>query len=791
MSTAMRASSPVVLPHPAQARTPTKTLRGRFRYRRDVFAGHSLRLSAAILAAVGGCTSSPSPEDAAHSDALIADAGADTRVGDAGADAGPVRCEDQAIEPWDLSTGSWSTAFAPRGLSFDGPRGAHVADLDVHDRALYAGGTFSHAGPHAARHAARWDEASGWSALGDGPPRPLHHIVVAPDGTVYGAEQVEAEGDPAAIYRFDGAAWVTLGITDHGVEDLAIDVDGTLLAGGNFRSIDSVTARGLARWDGTSWTSVDHRGGGQYVTAILADASGLCVGSADSFAGLVACESPSAPFGWESFLVPEPTESLGRYPIPVQSIVRDVSGALVIGGGAYVDDAPQEGGVLRWSGTEWERLGGGLSGLSAPMEVYSLARTRDDSLYAVGDFAFLGSRAAPSGFAQRIARFSGGRWRSIGGVQGGSPTAAALGVDGDTVYVGGQMEEAFGTAPADWHGVAAVARFDGETWSALAQPSSEAHGPGDVGAIAVRGGCRPVVAGGFQVVEDRFVAHVGRVAVGGAITDVATTTGLNDGPWALAFGTDGALYAAGYLEIVTPGGSVHAVVARHADGEWEAIDGLDAGATVLAIAAGDGVLYAGGRFEDPMDASRSHLRQWDGASWTAVGARGEPREVSAMLYDDGALFIAEVLETGGARVSRWASGTWSVLGDQLAGEVRALAVSDGVLFAGGDVLIGTSLVARFDVTSWASADLADGTGWDRVQALATLGPDLVAGLDQAIGDYEPGRLMRRSATGWEPLATIDGAVSSLAFVEEGLLVGGSFEVVDGVPSRGLALLERP
>lgn len=744
-------------------------------------------LPAALCATLLGCTA-PTPADDAAPDARAADAGRDAWTVDAGIDAGPGRCEDQPLEPWDLTTGAWSTVFAPRGLSSDGARSAHVADLAVHDHTLYAAGQFSHAGPLAARYAAAWDEAAGWRALGDGPPRPLRRIAVAPDGTVYAGEEVEREGDPAAIYRLDGTSWTTLGTTDHGVEDLAIDVDGTLLVAGYFWSIGSISTEGLARWDGTSWTTVDHFGE-RVVTAIRVEASGLCVGGRATSAGYVACESATAPLGWEYMPVPEPTEPLSRYPTPVQAIVREAGGALVIGGGAYVDDAPQEGGVLRWSGTEWERLGGGLSGLSAPMEVYSVAHTSDDSIYAVGDFAFIGPLGSPTGYAQNIARFSGGRWRSVGGVQGGSPAAAALAVDDPYVYVGGQMDEAFGTAPGAWHGATGVARFDGARWSALAHPSSAAHGPGHVSAIAVRGSCRPVIAGGFQVVEDQLVGHVGRMAEGGAISDVATATGI-DGAWAFAMGRDGTLYAAGYLEIFTPsGGSVRAVVAQNRDGEWEAIPGLE-GATVLAIAAGDGALYAGGRFEDAMSASRSHLRQWDGSSWSAVGARVDPREVSAILYDDGALFIAEVLDSGGSRVSRWAADSWTVLGGELAGEVRALAVHDGALFAGGDVLVGTSLVARFDGTGWTSVDLADSTGWERVLAFASLGPELVAGLGQSLS-FQPGRLVRRISTGWEPLATIDGEVRALAFVAEGLLVGGEFEVVDGVPSWGLALLERP
>ncbi len=645
-----------------------------------------------------GCEAPPDPTDAAPDAAR--DAGRDAPARDAGPDggrdAGPPPCEERPITPWDLSLGTWSRDFGPRGLSLDGPGAAWVFDLAVEGGTLYVAGSFSHGGPIPAANVASWTSASGWSALGDGIPDVAGTIAVAPDGTVYVASFPTVGFGPSVVYAYASGAWTTIGTADAEVQVLAIDADGSLLAGGWFRSIDSVTTLDrFARWNGSVWTAVDQPGFD--VAAIHVDASGLCVGGRQGGSGgYVACRSSSAS-PWTLMLTP--ARPAPPYPNPVNAIVRDPADRLVIGGGVYLGASSQIGGVLRWNGTAWGLLEPGLGDANSEMEVYSLARASDGSIYAVGTFTTIGWYSTPTAYALHVARWSAERWWDIGGVQGAYAPAYAVVSDGSSVFVGGGMTEAFPRGTGAWHAVASIVEYDGARWRALEHPGTAAHGPGEVHAIAVRGSCSPYVAGGFQVVEDAFVSHVGVVEMDGAIRDVATRTGFDySGPRALAVGVDGALYAGGWLELYdASGAATRTALARNTGADWEAFGPFDSSAQIDALAVGqDGALYVGGTFADPVDPARSHLLRWDGTSWSALGSRLDPQPVVAVAVDGGVVYIAERLADGTTRVSEFAGGAWSALGAPLAGEVGALAVYRGALVAGGDGFGLGGPVATFD-----------------------------------------------------------------------------------------------
>lgn len=715
--------------------------------------------------------------------ALDASSALDARA-DAPADANLPRCEDVGLDPWDLARGTWSRELGPRGLSDDGPTRGEALDLAWHDGTLFVAGSFSHAGPIAASNVAAWAAGAGWRALGDGVPEPVGRIVVASDGTVYAASSTR--GTPTAtVHRYDGATWESIGTADR-VADLAIDVDGSVLVGGSFASIAGVpTPDHFARWDGSAWTAIAQPGFD--VGAIHVDAERLCIGGRDlGSTGYVACRAHGAET-WE--VLPIPTQPGPPYPDPVNAIARDASGRVIVGGGVYLGTSQQLGGVIRWTGTEWEMLEPGLGHPSSPMEVLSIAHAADGRLYAAGIFETIGRDSSPSAFALRIARWADERWQDIGGVQGGYPAAAVVVAGADTdVYVGGQMFEAFPRGTGGWRAVASIARFDGSSWHALVHPGAAAHGPRDVAAIAGRGKCAPYLAGAFQVVEDEPVTHVGRVGADGAMDPVATRSGIHE-PSALAVAPDGTLFAAGrWMELFdASGGSSSTPLARLVRGEWESFGSLDPSANprALAIDAG-GALYVGGDFVES-DPARSHLVRWDGTTWAAVGAREDPRPITALLAEDGRLYAAESLAEGGARVSRFDGSRWDALGAPVASDVTALVWHEGALVAAGRGLVDGAHIARFDGAAWESLGPI-GTTTTQIRALASLGGALVAGGYDRTSEVR-GILAHHTASGWEELGgSIDGVVSALAFTGDGLLVGGSFEYVAGVPSWGLALL---
>jgi hypothetical protein len=740
-----------------------------------------------VLLVCGGCGGSSEAPDASIDASHDADS-SDAPAPDAAPDAGLPRCQDLELVPWDLAAGVWSRDFGPRGLTDDGPWEADAWDLAWHDDSVYVVGGFTHAGPIPASNIAAWRAVDGWRALGAGVPEALTFVAVAPDGTVYAAATLTGN-----IHHYDGAAWSLAGTADGSIADLTVDADGTLLVSGFFSAIDGTpTPSGLARWNGSTWMNVAHPNAD--VAAIYVDADGLCIGGrALGPAGYVACRADGSMVWDEIRLSVQPGPP---YPNPVNAIVRDATGALIVGGGVRVGGSPQPSGVVRWTGAAWELLGAGLGDLDS-VEVMSMARAADDSLYAVGSFITIGSSSSSFDYALHVARFRGARWESIGGVQGGGlwPVAMAVVAGGADVYLGGSMTEAYPPGSGPWTAMTGIVRFDGSTWHALEHPGTVAHGPGRSVATAARRSCRPYVAGDFQVIEDSLVSHVGRLEADGSFTAVTASSTLDFGPPVLAVGLDGTVYAgASWFTIYdAAGGSTRAPLARTTSGEWAPFGTFSSSASVHALSvAQDGSLYVGGSFIESTT-GESHFVRRDGAAWRAVGVRADPLPVTALVLDGATVYAAEALAAGGTRVSRFDGATWTVLGAPFTGEVRALAMHRGMLVAGGSGLVDDALVARFDGTAWESlgALVSPTAGPATVDALAVLGDVLVAGGGESLGDGYRGVLARLGAAGWEEQASFDGTIRSLTFTVDGLLIAGSFDAVNGIPSWGLALLARP
>ncbi len=173
--------------------------------------------------------------------------------------------EANNIAAWD------GTTWSPLGTGITGTvlalvvieNGATVAP------GLYAGGDFTVTGGVAANNVARWDGAS-WSPLGAGTNDVVQALAVFDDGitglALYVAGDFTEAGGVTAhgIATYNGVSWsaVGSGIDVEGsrrVFALAVFDDGrgeALYAGGFFFVAGGTAVNGLARWDGSSWSSV-------------------------------------------------------------------------------------------------------------------------------------------------------------------------------------------------------------------------------------------------------------------------------------------------------------------------------------------------------------------------------------------------------------------------------------------------------------------------------------------------------------------------------------------------------
>jgi hypothetical protein len=132
---------------------------------------------------------------------------------------------------------------------------------------VFAGGTFSMASGLDVNRIARWDGVS-WSPLDTGVTDPTAAAVLAllvlPNGDLIAGGEFTTAGSVQAnnIARWDGTSWSALGagLTNASgaasIYALALMPNGDLIAGGTFTSAGGVSANGIARWDGSSWSAL-------------------------------------------------------------------------------------------------------------------------------------------------------------------------------------------------------------------------------------------------------------------------------------------------------------------------------------------------------------------------------------------------------------------------------------------------------------------------------------------------------------------------------------------------------
>ena len=182
--------------------------------------------------------------------------------------------------------------------------------------------------------------------------------------------------------------------------------------------------------------------------------------------------------------------------------------------------------------------------------------------------------------------------------------------------------------------------------------------------------------------------------------------------------------------------------------------GLDG--AVLALAAFNGLLFAGGAFtiafadDHRPSVSCPGLCSWDGSKWAAAGAGAGGRVRSLVMYNSWLIAAGDLSPTS-------------------LGGVAALNVEGNASFS----------------RMWAS--VGGGVGGGRVLALTVWGQVLVAvGSFVSAGDSPAGGVALWDGREWAGLGDLDGPARAVTALGDTLFVGGAFTTVGSVPAAGLA-----
>lgn len=402
----------------------------------------------------------------------------------------------------------------------------------------------------------------------------------------------------------------------------------------------------------------------------------------------------------------------------------------------------------------------GFQGQS-PNGTISAALVRNENsgpvLYIGGQFT-----AINDVFANRIARWDGTQWSSLGTGMDDQVSALAVYDDGtgEALYAAGSFTRAGGVD------VNRIARWDGTQWSTLGDGLSS-------GVLALHvfeeDGEEMLVAGGFFSMAGGAEAR-------------------------LVAGWDGTSWTPFGLDLGGISGGVFT------------LESFDAG--------GGPELYAGGLFTD--SEGPSYLARWDGTAWQEVGGNLGETVFALETHDDGS---GEALYAGGAfsaatgspvdSLGRWDGIAWSEVGSGVSGPVFTLAslqFGGNYLFVTGDFdqagAAPANNIARWDGQAWTALD----PGLGQSALLVTFGQGLgsvlvVAGLFEGIEGVPARYLAQWDGSAFAPFGVANpglgaaGPVLDLHVFDDGggpaLYVAGDFASVGTVPARRVAIWTAP
>jgi hypothetical protein len=614
---------------------------------------------------------------------------------------------------------------------------------------LYVGGDFDYAGSMEASHIARWD-GSKWYALGSGINNRVYAIAVSSDYVYAGGIFNLAGGlsvSSLARWNKNTNLWSALGNFENGVyspeiDALAVATNGDLYVGGEFLSVDGVSANNVAYYSNTT--------------------------------------------GWHAL-----GSGISCSPTPCSSSVNAllVNGSTVYAGGDFnVAGGFGVNNLAKWNGSSWSSVGGGVGGSYHTVDALGI---NGSNLYVAGEFSEVNPGGTPI-TASNVAFWTGSTWNTMSG--GVNSNVYSLVIRADGVYIGGRFNTA---GPID---AANVARWDGSTWQVLKNSTETLDGVDDNMYALAADGNAIYMGGYFTSAGENTANHIAAFTSGKWNSLGDSVSGLVRVLYSTDNGYDssGYIYAGGSFK--SSGGISQFRLARWNSNSksWYAITngadisgchGILCSPSVRTIYSDDQYLYIGGNFTSVGGVAVSGIARFNWNTWTwsnmGNGMTGSLPSDTVTVYDILAvgsnIYAAGYFDNAGGttvnNIAEWNGTSWLPIQDfsnpGTNGTVFSLSLlSNGNIAVGGSFTIPGLYIAGWNGVNW----YTPGNGLNG--PVYTMIGDGSANNPLYIGGSftSPSHIARLSGSSWVGMGSgFDGIVYDLARDPAGnLYAGGSF-----------------
>ncbi len=582
-------------------------------------------------------------------------------------------------------------------------------------------------------------------------------------------------GDPdydAAWSQDFGAPGVT-----GAIQKLVIGPENSLQAFGPFAFVSGVLANGAAEWTEAGWgammgpdQALSSFDGFQVLDSGAIVAGGTIRSGGSSADGVHIFENGD----WRT--IPSPFAG--------DRVVFDaLSDEDILAGTCWASSAGFGGrGALRYDGSNWSpvgdlecvatvfRLPNGhtfISGRKSPWGALESIHINDGvildraallrQVITLPDGEIYGVFAASGthGTSDHVARWNGATWDPLPGER----DVRQLFVHSDGTLLARRWAS---SDTAIW-----IEAWDGGSWSTWYSDASDPLFTGAVRTLIHHPTLGLVAAGPFNLRTDPSVSDIASwqneqwvaLAEGG----FGQGGGVNGRVQTMHLGTQG-IYVAG--DFTEAGGVPAAGLAVLGQDGWTTLDGAGGHGGSDILETPDGSVWVAGAFIDPATGERTGVRRWNGADWEIPGGGltagdtwrdGYGTAGSIALGPDGTIYVGGYFARAGRqdskRLAAWKDGAWKPLPLPLSPLEDVVHVARMVVCPDGSLLVGVHEPRRPDrgmpLLKW------DGVSWSSAGSFV-----------RDSGDYV--------------------RIAALSCTDDGIIAGGVFDSVDGVPALNIA-----